>query len=473
MSASAPDAIVVGAGPNGLAAAIELASSGRSVVVYEAAESIGGGTRTAELTLPGFHHDVCSAVHPLVLASPFFSRLPLADLGIKLCHPDVPFAHPLDAGGGAAVYRSIEETAAGLGADGPSYIRLMRPLVEHLEELMDGVLGPLAIPRHPLVMARFGWNAIRSAKGLAARFKGAEARAIVAGAGAHSMLPLDRRPTGGVSLLLTLLAHAVGWPVVRGGSQRIAEGMVAHLRSLGGEVVTNSPVSSLSELPKSRAVLFDLTPRQVLRIAGSYLPDRYKRSLSRYRYGPGIFKVDWALIEPVPWSSDVIRSAGTVHVGGTFEEIARAEARMSRGEHAERPYVLLAQQSLADPSRAPEGKHTLWGYCHVPSGSTRDMTETVEAQIERFAPGFRDIVLERAVRTAQDYENYNPNYVGGDINGGVQDLRQHFLRPVARLSPYTTPNKRLFFCSSATPPGGGVHGMSGYHAARAVLKRQK
>jgi phytoene dehydrogenase-like protein len=473
MSASTPDAIVVGAGPNGLAAAIELATAGRSVVVYEAADEIGGGTRTTELTLPGFLHDVCSAVHPLLLASPFFSRLPLSDLGIDMCHPEIEFAHPLDGGRAVAVHRSVEETSAGLGPDGPAYARLMRPLVEHVGELMDEVLGPLRFPRHPLVLARFGRRAIRSAKALVARFDGAEARALIAGGAAHSMLPLDRSPTAGVSLLLTLLAHAVGWPVVRGGSQRIAQGMARHLESLGGEIVTGTRVDSVAELPNARAVLFDLTPRQVLEMAEAELPARYRKALARYRYGPGVFKMDWALSEPVPWSAGECRKAGTVHLGGTFEGIAAAEAAVARGEHSATPYVLLAQPSLADDTRAPAGKHSLWAYCHVPSRSTQDMTDAIESQIERFAPGFRDIVLERATRNAIDLERYNPNYVGGDINGGVQDLRQHFLRPVAPFSPYTTPNDRLFICSSATPPGGGVHGMCGYHAARAVLKSHK
>ena len=471
MTASAPDAIVVGSGPNGLAAAIEIARSGRSVVVYEAAPDIGGGTRTAELTEPGFLHDVCSTVHPLLLASPFFCSLPLKELGIEAAHPEVEFAHPLDDGSAVTVYRSIEETASAFGSDGRAYIRLMKPLVDHVGELMEGVLAPFKIPRHPLLMARFGLGAIRSAKGLAGRFDTTEPRSLIAGAAAHSMLRLDSSPTGGVALVLVLLAHAVGWPVVRGGSRRITEGMADHLKSLGGEIVTNSPVTDIAELSRAGAVLFDLTPKQVVKIAGNRLPERYVKALGRYRYGPGVFKVDWALNEPVPWKADACRRAGTVHIGGTFEEVAAAEAAVNDGKHAAAPYVLLAQQSVADATRAPAGKQTLWAYCHVPSGSTKDMTAEIESQIERFAPGFRDVISSRSTTNAAEFEAYNANYIGGDINGGMQDLWQHFTRPVARWSPYTTPNDSIYICSSSTPPGGGVHGMCGYHAARAALKK--
>ena len=471
MSASGPDAVVVGSGPNGLAAAIEIARAGRSVVVYEAAAEIGGGTRSAELTQPGFLHDVCSTVHPLLLASPFFQSLPLDELGIELAHPDVQFAHPLDDGSAVEVHRSIEETAANFGPDAETYIRLMRPLVERVDDLMEGALAPFKIPKHPFLMARFGLNAIRSAEGLVKRFDTIKPRCLFAGAAAHSMLPLDTSLTAGASLVLALLAHAVGWPVVRGGSRKIAEGMATYLQRLGGTIVTDSPVTAIEDLPEARAVLFDLTPKQVVAIAGRRLPDRYVRALGRYRYGSGVFKIDWALDEPVPWRADACRRAGTVHIGGTFEEIATAEATMSKGEHAAAPYVLLAQQSVADPSRAPEGKQTLWAYCHVPAGSTKDMTAEIEGQIERFAPGFRDVVAARATSNAREVEAYNANYIGGDINGGMQDLWQHFTRPVARWSPYTTPDEGIYICSSSTPPGGGVHGMCGHHAARAALKR--
>lgn len=472
MRTPAPDAIVVGAGPNGLAAAIELARAGRSVVVYEGAATIGGGTRSAELTQPGFVHDICSAVHPLLLASPFFKGLDLAALGIEVVHPEVPFAHPLPDGSAAVAYRSVARTAAGLGRrDGKAYARLMEPLVRNADAIVSEVLGPARIPRHPLALALFGLGAIRSAKGLTRRFEHDGARALLAGVAAHSMLPLAQSPTGGVALLLTLLAHSVGWPFVRGGSQNIADGLGRRLTDLGGEIVTGHPVGRLGELPRAKAYLFDVTPRQLLSIAGDELRGRYRRALGRYRYGPGVFKIDWALSDPVPWRAEECRVAGTVHIGGPFEAVAASEEASATGRMPERPYVLLAQPSVADDSRGPAGHHTLWAYCHVPTGSDVDRTAAVEDQIERFAPGFKDTVIARATRTAAGIEDYNPNYIGGDINGGVQDLRQHFARPVARLSPYTTPDPRIFMCSSATPPGGGVHGMCGYFAARAALRR--
>lgn len=471
MSGAAPDAVVVGAGPNGLAAAVEIARAGRSVIVYEASDTVGGGTRSAELTAPGYIHDVCSAVHPLVLASPFFATLDRAALGIETLQPEVPFAHPLPDGSATLAHRSVAETAAGLGPDGRAYVRLMAPLVAAADGLVPEILGPLRVPRHPIALARFGLTALRSAQGVARRFDGDRARALIAGVAAHSMLPLSQSPTAGVALLLTLLAHSVGWPVVKGGSQRIADGLAAHLEDLGGTIVTSSPVTDVADLPAARAYLLDVTPRQVLGIAGERLTGRYRRALERYRYGPGVFKIDWALSDPVPWAADGCRVAGTVHVGGTFAEIAESEAAAAAGRIPDRPYVLLAQPSLVDGSRAPAGRHTLWGYCHVPSGSGADMTTRIEDQIERFAPGFKDTVSARTTRTAIQTEAYDANFVGGDINGGIQDLRQHFIRPAARLSPYTTPDERIYICSSATPPGGGVHGMCGYFAARAALRR--
>jgi phytoene dehydrogenase-like protein len=470
MGGRAPDAIVVGAGPNGLAAAIEIARAGRSVVVYESAPTVGGGTRSAELTEPGVVHDVCSAIHPLLLASPFFTEL-RPHLDIETCHPEIQFAHPLPDGSAVAVHRSVDETATGLGRDAPTYRRLMRPLVDRADALVHDVLGPLGFPNHPITFAPFAVTALRSAEGLARRFDDDRGRALVAGVAAHSMLPLSRSPTAGVALFLTMLAHSVGWPCARGGSQAIADAMARYLESLGGRIETSHKVGSMHELQGTRAILFDVTPRQVLRIAGDDLPPRYRGALGRYRYGPGVFKVDWALDESVPWAAEECRAAGTIHIGGRFEDIAAGEAATVRGDHPDEPYVLVAQQSTFDDTRAPHGKHTLWGYCHVPSGSTVDMTERIEAQIERFAPGFKDVVRARATHNSAEMESYNANYVGGDINGGVQDLRQLFARPVARLSPYTTPNERIFLCSSATPPGGGVHGMSGYHAARAALQR--
>jgi phytoene dehydrogenase-like protein len=467
------DAVVVGSGPNGLAAAITLASAGRHVHVVEAAGTPGGGTRSAEMTLPGFVHDVCSTIQPLLLASPFFRRLPLADLGVELVHPEVPYAHPLDGGRAAVLHRDVRDTAACLGDDGPAYERLMRPLVAQWDGIVADTLKPLRPPRHPLTMARFGLLAVQSARRLAeARFAGDEARALVAGAAAHSMLPIDRSPTAGVALLLGMLAHAVGWPAVKGGSQVLADALVKDLEQLGGTITLGTRVESLAQVPRAKVVLFDVTPRQLVAIAGDRLPGRYRDALTRYRYGPGIFKVDWALDGPIPWANADVARAGTVHVGGTLAEVAESELAANEGRHTDRPYVLLAQQTVFDPSRAPRGKHTAWAYCHVPSGSTRDMTGAIESQVERFAPGFRDLVLARAVRNSGDVETHNANYVGGDINGGVQDLRQQFARPVARWTPYRTPRRGLYLCSSSTPPGGGVHGMCGYWAARAALRRE-
>ena len=465
------DAIVVGSGPNGLAAAITLARAGWSVLVREAQETIGGGARSAELTLPGFVHDICSAIHPLAVGSPFFSNLPLGDYGLEWVHPPAPLAHPFDDGTAVVLERSLEATAENLGGDGAAYQELMTPLVGHWDKLAFEILGPLRLPRHPLVLARFGLQAVRSARGLAERrFKGERARALFGGLGAHSFLQLEQRPSAAFGLVLAASGHAVGWPIPRGGSQQISEALASYFRSLGGEIVVNSPVESIDELPPARAVLFDVTPRQLARIAGHRLPAGYRQKLEAYRYGPGVFKVDWALDGPIPWRAEECKRAATVHLGGTLQEIAASERAVWRGEHAEGPYVLLAQQSLFDPTRAPEGKHTAWAYCHVPNGSTFDMRERIEAQIERFAPGFRDLILARSVMPPAELEQHNANYVGGDINGGVQDWRQLFTRPTMRRVPYSTPVKGLYICSSSTPPGGGVHGMCGYLAAHAALR---
>jgi phytoene dehydrogenase-like protein len=466
------DAFVVGSGPNGLAAAIVLARAGLDVRVLEGEDTAGGGCRSAELTLPGYVHDVCSTVHSLALASPFLRELPLERHGLELAHPEAPLAHPLDDGTAVMLQRSVPETARGLGADAESYGRLFGPHVRNSDALFRQLLGPLRPPRHPLAMARFGLSGLRSARGLLrSRFEGEQARALVAGCCAHSMVSLRTPASAASGIVLAMGAHAVGWPVARGGSQRLTEALVAELRAAGGEVETGRRVESLDELGDAAPVLLDLTPRQLLRIAAGRLPDGYRRRLSRYRYGPGIFKLDWALDGPIPWRAPEAARAGTVHLGGTLDEIVASEEAAVRGRHHERPFVLLVQPTLFDPTRAPEGKHTAWAYCHVPSGSTRDMTDAIESQVERFAPGFRDLIAARSAMDSAEVERRNPNYVGGDIGGGAQDLRQLFTRPVARLVPYSTPVPGLFICSSSTPPGGGVHGMCGYWAARAALRR--
>lgn len=468
------DAVVVGSGPNGLTAGITLARAGRSVLLLEGSDAVGGGARSAELTLPGFTHDVCSAVHPLAVASPFLRGLPLPAHGLDWVHPPAPLAHPFDDGTAAVLERSIRLTTEGLGPDGPAYHRLMQPLVASWEGLAPQLLGPAALPANPLALARFGLPALCSAVSLArSRFRGGRARALFAGLSAHSMLPLERPVSAAFGLVLGITGHAVGWPLARGGSGRIAEALSSYLRSLGGEIATDSPVASLSGLPQHGVALMDVTPRQLLAMAGGLLPAGYRDALARYRYGPGVFKMDWALSGPIPWgAADCVR-AGTVHLGGSLEEVAAAEGAVWRGEHPERPFVVLAQPSLFDPSRAPAGRHTVWAYCHVPNGSSVDMTGRIEEQIERFAPGFKDLVLGRHVASPAWLERHNPNYVGGDINGGVQDIRQLFTRPVPRVVPYSTPVPGLYICSSSTPPGGGVHGMCGYHAARAALRHGK
>ena len=447
-----------------------LARAGLSVEVFEGAPTPGGGCRTTELTLPGFRHDVCSAVHPLLIASPFFRGIDLAARGVGLCMPKIAFAHPLDGGRAAALLPSVDETAESLGVDAPAYRRLFTPFVRDIDKILPAVLAPLrSVPSHPFAMARFGTTGLLPAHRIASRFKTDEGRAILAGAAAHSMLPLTAPLTGSFALLFITVAHALGWPVVEGGSEHIVGALRAELESLGGRIVSDRWVKSLDELEQAKAVMLDVTPRQFLDLAGSRLTPQRRRPLERFRYGPGVCKVDWALAGPVPWEAAACHEAGTVHLCGTLEEVERSEAEVNAGRHAERPFCLIAQPGVVDPSRAPEGQQTLWGYCHVPAGSTTDMTEAIEAQIERFAPGFKDLVLARSTMTAVDMEAHNPNYIGGDINAGISNLRQTIFRPTPRWNPYRTPLKGVYLCSASTPPGGGVHGMCGLGAARAAL----
>lgn len=481
---SDPDAVVVGSGPNGLMAAVVLARAGREVLVVEAADTPGGGTRSEAMMVPGIVHDVCSAIHPLAVASPAFRELAevglLAEHGLRWIHPDIPVTHPLDGGRVGVLRRSVVETAEGLGVDRSAYERLMDPLVEAGTDLVDGLLSPLSVPpRHPVDLARFAVSGVRSAHGLARRrFESDEGRALFAGLAAHSLLSLRSPITAGYGLTLGTLAHLVGWPMAAGGSQRIADALVATIESLGGRVECGRRVDSLDELPSAAAVVLDVTPRQVVDIAGDRLPSRYRRSLSSFRYGPGVFKVDWVLDGPVPWADPHSADAGTVHLGGTLEEVTAAEDDVVAGRHPERPYVLIAQHTRFDPSRVdvaprPSGQplETLWGYCHVPNGSSVDMTDRIERQIERFAPGFRDRVLHRHTMSTGAMERHDANYIGGDINGGAGDLRQIVARPTWGLHPWRTPVDGLWLCSASTPPGGGVHGMGGWHAAHDVLRR--
>jgi phytoene dehydrogenase-like protein len=466
------DALVVGSGPNGLAAAITLARAGLSVVVLEANSTIGGGTRSAELTLPGFVHDVCSAVHPLAAASPFFKTLPLERFGLEWIHPEIPLAHPLDDGTAARLYRDIGVTAESLGRDAEVYRNVFKPLARDWEKLAAEFLQPmLHLPRHPIALGRFGMAAITPAKFFAKTFfREQQARALFAGIAAHSFLPLDAFASAAFGLVLGAAGHAAGWPIPPGGSQSIANALVSYLRELGGKIDTNRRVDNLDQLPKSRIVLFDTTVWQFTRIAGNRLPARYRRCLETFRHAPGIFKIDYALSCPIPWKAEPCRRAGTIHLGGTIEEIANSERDITRGRIPDRPFTLVAQQSLFDERRAPRGKHTLWAYCHVPFGSKIDMSDAIESQIERFAPGFRDCILARHKMSAPDLEKSNPNLAGGDINGGAANLAQLVARPIFSPTPYRTPLRGVYLCSSSTPPGGGVHGMCGYHAARAALR---
>lgn len=466
------DVVVVGSGPNGLAAAITCVRAGFSVLVVEANASIGGGARSAALTLPGFVHDVCSAIHPMAAGSPFFQTLPLDRFGLEWLHPEVPLAHPLDDGTAAALRRGVDETAQSLGTDAGAYRRLMGPLVRDWSKLAPEFLQPVPhLPRHPWALARFGTAAAFPASVLAKTlFKGEAARALFAGLAAHSFLPLDAIASAAIGLVLGMAGHAVGWPLPRGGSQAIADALAGYLRELGGTIETNRRIGNLKELPATRAVFLDVTPWQFVRMAGGQLPSGYRRRLEGFRHAPAVFKLDYALSAPVPWRAEECRRAGTVHVGGTFDEIAAAERAAVRGEHVERPFVLVAQQSLFDETRAPRDQHTLWAYCHVPYGSSADMSERIERQIERFAPGFRDCILARHAMGPAELAKSNANLVGGDINGGAVNVAQIIARPVFSPAPYRTPMPGVYLCSASTPPGGGVHGMCGYHAARIALR---
>lgn len=467
----ATDAIVIGSGPNGLAAAITLARAGHAVTVFEAAPTAGGGTRTAELTRPDFHHDVCAAVHPLAAGSPFFRSVPLAAHGCELVHPEIPLVHPIDGGRAGVLHRSIERTVEANGVDGQLWADLFGPIVAHWDDIADQVLGPIVrIPRHPISMARFGLTAIRRAEAVAARFHTDEVRGLFAGVAGHGFLPLDSPLSASFALMLGSLAHVHGWPFVRGGSQALADALVSYLEALGGSVVTGHRVTSLAELPPHRVVVADITPRQLAELAGPGLSSRARRKLERFRYGPGVCKVDYALSAPVPWTNADARRAGTLHLGGTFAEIAEAEAAVADGSHADEPYVLVAQPTIVDATRAPAGQHTLWAYCHVPNGSGVDVSERITAQIERFAPGFRDVVLDQHVTTATGYQAYDASYPGGDISAGSHAGLQLVFRPWPAIDPYRTPVDGVFLCSASTPPGGGVHGMCGMHAAESAVR---
>ena len=465
------DAIVVGSGPNGFAAAITLQHAGLSVLLIEGKEVLGGGMRSAELTLPGFVHDVCSAVHPLGVDSPFFKQLHLEQFGIEFLESEYAVAHPFDNGSAVAIQRSIETTAAQLGKDADNYKKVFSRFVKEWPSLRSAFLGPLHVSPYSNAKAKFAWYAFSSANHFAKHhFNTNEAQAVFAGMAAHSMLPLNKFTTSSIAIVLNVLAHTNGWPLPKGGSQQITNALAACFEKSGGIIQTGNMITSLQQLPSSRIVLLDVTPEQLLSIAGDTFSPSYKWQLKKYKYGAGVFKVDWALSQPVPFTNAKCRSATTVHIGGSFQEIYNSEALVSKNQHTDRPFVLFVQPGVVDVSRTPEGKYTAWAYCHVPNGSAIDMTEAIEKQVERFAPGFGDCILARSVMNTHDVEAYNPNYVGGDINGGALTASQLFTRPVLRLSPYRTSAQGLYVCSSSTPPGGGVHGLCGYYAARRALK---
>lgn len=468
------DAVVIGSGPNGLAAAIELAKNNRKVLVVEGADTIGGGTRTTELTLPGFQHDYCSAVHPMGVLSPYLKKLPLGDFGLKWIYPEASVAHPLDNEPTILLTKSLSKTGAFLGKDAKKWENLFSYFVQNGEALLADSLKPLGFPKSPLLLARFGLKAMQPATSFAnAAFKEDAAKALFAGCAAHSVLPLEKLFTAALGLIFGVTGHMEDWPVAQGGSQSITSSMARYFESLGGEIRTSKWITSMDDLPPSEAYIFDTDPVQLAKITSSALPSGYRNRLQKYNYGPGVFKIDWALDGPIPWKDKNALKASTVHVGGTLEEISKSEKMAWKGEHCDKPFLILCQQSMFDDTRAPQGKHTGYAYCHVPHGSTKDMTAAIENQVERFAPGFKDIIIKRHTINTDGFYNYNPNYFGGAITGGAADITQLFTRPVARFNPYTTPNPKIFICSAATPPGGGVHGMCGYWAARTVLKRNR
>lgn len=466
------DAVIVGSGPNGLAAGIRLALEGCSVKIIEASGTVGGGMRSGELISPGYIHDICSAIIPLAVGSPFLKNLPLNEFGLNWIHPVHPVAHPLDNETAAILYNDLQETAYHLHDDGSYYQKIVEPIAENWDELSSDFLGPLRFPKNPFKMGLFGLKALQPASRFQKNFKTERAKALFAGMAAHSILPLNEIATTAIALVFFGTGHTVGWPLPEGGTQSLANAMAGYFKSLGGEIETDFEVQLIEQLSKSKAVLFDLTPPQVLKIAGDRFPESYKKKLQKFRQGAGVFKVDYILKEPVPWNDPECRKAGTVHVGGTFDEIAASEKAMDEGKHSDKPFVLVAQQSVFDSTRTPDQKQILWAYCHVPNGSTVDMTNAIENQIERFATGFKDVIEAKVTTNTEDLQKYNANYIGGDIIGGRQDIRQLFSRPVHLINPYATPADGIYFCSSSTPPGGGVHGMCGYHAANLVLKKE-
>lgn len=468
------DAVIIGSGPNGLSAGIALAKAGLSVQIVEAGDTVGGGMRTAELTLDGFHHDICSAVHPMGYLSPYFRELQLENYGLEWVFPEVSVAHPLDNEPAVILEKSVERTSDQLGKDSKRYKRIMRPFANRIDELFEDMLGPLGFPGSPILFTQFGSQALLPAT-LYARlvFKEKRAKALFAGCAAHSILPFDKLFTTALGLIFLASGHGVNWPFPKGGSQALAYALQDCFTEAGGSIQLSTKIDHFDQLPEARAYLFDTDPWQVASIAEHNLPERYKKRLRKYNFGPGVFKIDLALSEPIPWKDPNCYKASTVHVGGTFEEIEAAEKAVWKGEHSDTPYVLMAQQSHFDETRAPEGKHTCWAYCHVPNGSDLDQSQIIKNQIERFAPGFQDTILAEHKMNASAFETYNPNYVGGAVTGGAADISQLFTRPVVRVDPYRTPNKKIYICSASTPPGGGVHGMNGYYAAQSVLRRLK